>query len=193
MKTPDNSTTNATCNRNRCTIPDNHERPGKNSQRLPAGPGNAEQQSIHSHPPFSYPSSSPSQLVPFTLPHHAPHSYMSIVEEPPDISLSLNTAINRGACKSNSPMRSLTTGWGSGAINLPAADHFTHSRPSPKRLKDERSTVFALLVPSLCAITLVFALSKQPHFAYMRCDVYGYVLYFFISNFLKHRSTLSLQ
>ena len=183
---------NATCNRNRCTILDNHERPGKNSQKSPAGRGNAEQQSIHSQPPFSYPSSSPSQLVPFTLPHHVPHSCMLIVEEPPEISPLPSTAINRGACKSNSPMRSLTTGWGSGAINLPAADHFTHSRPSPKRLKDERSTVFALLVPSLCAITLVFALSKQPHFAYVRCDVYGYVLYFFISNFLKHRSTLSL-
>lgn len=186
----------ATYNRNRCTILGDPERPGKNSQNSLAGHGNAEQRPIRPRHLFSYPSSSPSppsQPVPFTLPHHAPHSYMSIVEEPPDISLSLNTAINRGACKSNSPMRSLTTGWGSGAINLPAADHFTHSRPSPKRLKDERSTVFALLVPSLCAITLVFALSKQPHFAYMRCDVYGYVLYFFISNFLKHRSTLSLQ
>jgi len=186
----------ATCNKSRYIIPDNHEKPGKNSQKLPAGPGNAEQQN---HPPkptsplSSYSSPSPpSQPVPFTLPHHVPHSCMLIVEEPPDISLSLNTAINRGAFKSNSPMRSLTTGWGSGAINLPAADHFTHSRPSPKRLKDERSTVFALLVLPLCAITLVFALSKQPHFAYMRCDVYGYVLYFFISNFLKHRSTLSL-
>ena len=186
----------ATCNRNRCIIPDSRERPGKNSQRLPAGPGNAEQQN---HPPkptsplSSYSSPSPpSQLVPFRLPHHAPHSYMSIAGEPSGISLLPSTAINRGAYKSNSPMRSLTTGWGSGAINLPAADHFTHSRPSPKRLKDERSTVFALLVPPLCSITLVFTPSQHSHFSYMRCDVYRYVLYFFISNFLKHRSTLSL-
>jgi hypothetical protein len=110
----------ATCNRNRCIIPDNRERPGKNSQRLPAGPGSAEQQSIH---PLTLSS-------PLLRPHHSlslcrstppPRPTLLYVDcgEPPGISPSPSTAINRGACKSNSPIRSLTTGWGSGAINLP--------------------------------------------------------------------------
>lgn len=76
----------------------------------------------------------------------------------------------------DSPMRSLTTGWGSGAINIPTALLFITQPPLLKRLKDEHSTVFALLVPPLCSITLVFTLSQHSHFSYMRCDVYGYVL-----------------
>lgn len=98
------------------------------------------------------------------------------------------------AVRANLTRRFAPSPWGGGAGQSTSRplSYLSLNRP-PKRLKDERSTVFALLVPPLCAVTLVFAPSQHSHFSYIRCDVYGYVLYFFISNFLKHRYTLSLQ
>lgn len=57
--------------------------------------------------------------------------------------------------------------------NYPHLPYHAHIN---KQLKDERSKVFAILVPLLCAETFVFAPSYPVHFAYMRYDVYAYVL-----------------
>lgn len=78
--------------------------------------------------------------------------------------------------RSNLTRRFAPSPHGGGAEQQPTNPHRRVSEPLNKRLKDERSTIFALLVPPLCAITLVFTSSQRSHFSYMRYDVYTYVL-----------------
>ena len=78
--------------------------------------------------------------------------------------------------RSNLTRRFAPSPHGGGAEQPPPPANPPHIRALNKQLKDERSTVFALLVPLLCAETFVFAPSYPVHFAYMRYDVYTYVL-----------------